>query len=269
MRMHWMITLGLGLALPLAAQHDASKDGKAKHPAFGDPEAIAAGKKLYASSCAGCHGPTGRGGRGPNLRQRGAWHPLEDDGLFRVIQKGVPSSDMPGSNLPEMQIWHVAAYVRSLTAPAVESNVPGDPTAGEGVFTGKGGCAGCHRVKGRGGMLGPDLSNIAAVKAVEDILESILDPDADGFPHYKAVTVTFHDGRVIKGVARNRSNYSMQVQDPKGELLLLNMRDVRELAVSEHSPMPRDYAQRLSKDELNHLVAYLARLSLRPKESAK
>ena len=53
-------------------------------------------------------------------------------------------------------------------------------------------------------MLGPDLSNIAS-KAVEDIRESILDPDADGFAHYKGVTVTMKDGTTIKGVARNRS----------------------------------------------------------------
>ncbi|MBI4902578.1 MAG: c-type cytochrome [Acidobacteria bacterium] len=261
-----IIFLGIGLA----AQHDASKEGKPKNPAFGNPEAIAAGKKLYANSCAACHGPTGQGGRGPNLRHRGAWHPLEDDGLFRIIEKGVPSSDMPGSNLPESQIWQTAAFVRSLTAPAIESTtIPGDPAAGESLFTGKAGCVNCHRVSGRGGMLGPDLSNIGAMKALEDIRESILDPDADGFHRYKAVTVSMKNGTTIKGVARNRNNYSMQVQDAKGELHLLNMRDVKEVTVSEHSPMPRNYAQRLSKEELDNVIAYLARQSVRPRDAAK
>lgn len=269
MRVPSIALITFALAVTVQAQHDAGKEGKPKNPAMGNPEAIAAGKKLFASSCASCHGPTGQGGRGPNLRQRIAWHPLEDDDLYHTIQKGVPSSDMPASNLPEAQIWQLASFVRSLTAPASEAGVPGDSNAGETTFWGKAGCSNCHRILGRGGMLGPDLSNIGATKAAEDIRESILDPDADGFPRYKGVTVTMKDGKTLKGVAHNRSNYSMQLQDAQGGLHMINMHDVKELSISEHSPMPRNYGQRLSREEIDNLIAFLARQSVRPVEAKK
>ena len=39
--------------------------GESKNAAIGNPEAIAAGAKLFATSCAGCHGPTAAEGVGP------------------------------------------------------------------------------------------------------------------------------------------------------------------------------------------------------------
>ncbi|MBV6432651.1 MAG: hypothetical protein IANPNBLG_02793 [Bryobacteraceae bacterium] len=269
MRSSWLVSAGFCAVLPLLAQHDASNDGKSRNAAMGNPAAVAAGKKLFATSCMGCHGPNGRGGRGPNLRQRGVWHPLDDDGLFQTIRKGVPGADMPATNLPDAQIWEIAAYVRSLTAPAVETAVPGNPQAGEEIYWGKGGCSNCHRILGRGGMLGPDLSNVGAVRAVEEIRESIVDPDADGFPTYKGVTAVLNDGRTIKGVARNRTNYSVQVQDAQGNLHLLRMPDVRTITYAEHSPMPRDYKEKLSRQELDDLIAFLSRQSVRPYEPEK
>ena len=104
------------LVLPLLSQHVEPKDQK-KHPAIGNAEAVAAGKQLFAGSCAGCHGPEGQGGRGPNLRQQVMWHTLTDDEMFVTIQNGVPGAAMPGANLPEEQIWQLVAFVRWLTAP--------------------------------------------------------------------------------------------------------------------------------------------------------
>jgi putative heme-binding domain-containing protein len=266
MLMKWFLCWTLA-ALPLAAQHEAEKAEKKKNPAMGNPEAIAAGKKLYLTSCTACHGPNGQGGRGPNLRQRGMWHPLDDDGLFSTIKKGVPGADMPATNLADDQIWQIAAFVRSLTAPAIETSAPGNVRSGESLFWGKAGCSNCHAILGRGGMLGPDLSTIGATRSIEDLNESIVDPDADGFPRHKAIRATLKDGRVIEGVARNRTNYSVQVQDKSGKLYRLNMTEVRALDISPHSPMPRDFARKLSRQEIDDIVAFLSRQSVRPFES--
>ena len=171
---------------------------------------------------------------------------------------------MPPTNLPEDQIWQIAAYVRSLTAPAIESPLPGDPSAGEALFHGKGGCHQCHCIRGRGGMLGPDLSNAGAQRPLEGLRESILDPDADGFPGYRGVTALLKDGRTIQGVARNSTNYSVQIMDANGELHLLDMRAVKELKLAGHSPMPRDYKEKLSRREIDDLLAFLSRQTLRP-----
>ena len=250
------------IVVPALAQH-AEEDKKSKHPAFSDPAAIVAGSKLFTNSCAGCHGPRGEGGRGPNLRNRGVWHSLDEQELFTTIQKGVPGADMPGTNLPDEQIWQLAAFVRALGAPAIESKPPGDAAAGEALFWGKANCGNCHRILGRGGMIGPDLSNIGAQRPVDLLREAIVDPDADGFRGYQGVTATTKDGRTITGVARTRTNYSVAILDKSGNLHTLQTSDLRELKFSEHSPMP-SYKDRLSRAELNNVVAFLSRLSARP-----
>jgi cytochrome c oxidase cbb3-type subunit III len=259
----------LCLALPLAAQHEAEEKEKKKNPAIGNPQAIEAGRKLFANSCALCHGVDGRGGRGPNLLQRGAWHPLDDDGLFKTIQKGIPGGDMPPINQPEERLWEIVAYVRSLTSPAFENLVPGNPVAGEALFWGKGGCGGCHTIRGRGGMLGPDLSNAGGTLSLDLLREAVLDPDADGAPNYRGIKVVDKRGRTLEGVARNRTNYSVQIQDAQGNLHLLSMTDVREMTLSPGSPMPKDYKSKLSSEELEDLLAYLSRQSVRPREEKK
>jgi putative heme-binding domain-containing protein len=261
--------LALFVALPLAAQHEDNSVQKKKNPAIGDPQAIAAGRGLFATSCAACHGPQGEGGRGPNLHDRGAWHPLDEDALFLTIQKGIPGADMPPTKLPEDQLWQIAAFVRSLTAPAFESPPTGDVTAGQDLFWNKGKCGGCHRIRGQGGMLGPDLSNIGAQRSIEKIREAIVDPDADGFRGYLSVTASLKDGRKIQGVARNRTNYSLQILDAQGKVHLLQMSEVRDLQYGDHSPMPGDYKQRLSNEEMRNLLAFLSRQSMRPYEPPK
>src|SRR5947208_7711638 len=62
-----------------------------------------------------------------------------------------------------------------------------------------------------------------------------------GFPGFRGVKVILKDGRTLKGVARNRTNYSVQILDEKGNLHLLPMSIVEQLTISEHSPMPGDY----------------------------
>ena len=74
------------------------------------------------------------------------------------------------------------------------------------------------------------------------------------------------NGAVIQGIARNRSNYSLQVVDAKGGLHLISMNDVQELTILDHSLMPDDFGKRLSSQELRDLLAYLARQSVRGPE---
>jgi hypothetical protein len=79
----------------------------------------------------------------------------------------------------------------------------------------------------------------------------------------EAVTVSLKNGKQIQGVARNRNNYSLQLLDRKGDLHLISMLDVDQLTISTRSPMPGDFGQRLSKQELQDLFAFLARQTVR------
>jgi len=258
----------LAFLVPLAAQHE-KKDGKPKHPFIGDPAAIEAGRLLFAGGCAACHGADGQGGRGPNLRERIFWHPADEEMLHAVIQKGIPVGGMPAASLSEDQVWQVVAFLRSLTAPAIESVAPGNAVGGEALFWGKAGCGGCHSIRGRGGKLGPDLTNAGAMRPLSQLRQDILDPGAGGSAGYRTVTVVLRSGAKLQGVARNFTDYSVQLQEADGNLRLLSMTDIREMSFAKGSSMPKDYEKRLSKDELNDLLAYLSRQSARPIEVKK
>jgi putative heme-binding domain-containing protein len=266
--MRVLIPVILAAALPLAAQHEREGEKK-KHPFIGDPKAIEAGRKIFVAGCAACHGAEGEGGRGPNLREAVFWHPLDEETLYKSIQKGIPGGGMPAANLPEDQAWQVVAFVRSLTAPAIEGEAPGDVKAGEALFWGAAGCSGCHRIQGRGGALGPDLSNAGSTRPLPKLRESIVDPDADGALAYRAATVVLKNGKTLRGVARNRTNYSLQLQDAEGNLHLISMVEVSELTLSKGSPMPKDFAKKLTAKQIDDLAAYLSRQSTRPVEAAK
>jgi len=254
----------LFIASALPAQFPGPDSNSERNPLAGQPDSILAGKKLYAASCSGCHGANAEGGRGPNLAEGRQIRRLNDTALFASIKKGVPGTDMPPTNLPDDQIWQVAAFVRDLSAPAYESKLPGNPEAGAEIFFGKGRCAGCHMVRGRGGYPGPDLTDIGALRTVFQLREALLKPSARIADGYEGVTVRLADGSTINGVARNNNNYSIQILDSKGELHLIAKDKVRDTLFRKSSLMPEDYGKRLTSDELANVLAFLGSQSVRP-----
>ena len=118
--------------------------------------------------------------------------------------------------------------------------------------------------------MGPDLTNLGASHPLALIREAIVEPSKGLYMlGQEAVTVTLKSGKKIQGIARNRDNYSLQLIDRDGGLHLISMQDVTQLEISTRSPMPEDYAKRLTNQELEDLLAFLARQSVRPFGQAK
>src|SRR5580704_11019134 len=235
---------------PLWAQFPRPESPSDRNPFAGQPDAIAAGGKLFATSCSACHGANGEGGRGPNLTTGRAIRRLNDRGMFTTIRSGVPGTDMPPSTLPDDQTWRLVAFVRDLSAPAYEGQLPGDPDAGAAIFFGKGGCSGCHMIHGRGGFLGPDLTDAGALHTVPQLREALLKPSARIADGYQGVTATTLDGAKISGVARHNDDSSIQILDAKGDLHLLSKSKLRDVLFQKNSLMPEDYGHRLTPDEI-------------------
>src|SRR5262245_66667130 len=72
-------------------------------------------------------------------------------------------------------IASIALVCAAATGFATQQQPSGNPmriAAGEALFFGKAGCAGCHEVNGRGGVTGPDLST-AGTRSLEALIEKI------------------------------------------------------------------------------------------------
>ncbi len=85
--------------------------------------AASAGAGLFATNCASCHGPEGRGDGPASAALRPAPTNLAaigqaaaDDVLFWRIRSGVPGTAMPAWRgiLSDEQIWQIVAFIRSL-----------------------------------------------------------------------------------------------------------------------------------------------------------
>ncbi len=229
---------------------------------IGKKEHVAAGKDLYMLMCSGCHGPSGEGGRGPNLMIGPATLNKRPTDVYHSIKNGVPGSDMPPFPMPEEQLWQLTAYVRSLSRPAYEIDVPGDKAAGEALFYGKAGCSNCHTIRGRGGHLGPDLSNAGLRNYMYQLREGVLEPDKRIAAGFDPVRVTTTTGEKIDGVAKSYTNYAFQVLDRDGELHLLGAHDVKEVLFLKKTWMP-DITEQLKEDEVQNVLAFLSRQAAR------
>ena len=237
----------------------------AASPALGpaQPLNLEAGQRLFQQACSACHGQNGGGGHGPSLVSTRRVRALNGEQLLEAIQKGVPGTDMPPSKLPAPQLKEIAAFVRSFSAPAIEAPSSGDPSAGRAIFFGKGSCANCHAIQGRGGILAPDLTDIGANRTMSQLQESLVQPNKSIVEGFEAVTVTLPDGRRLEGIAKNHDTYSIQILDTAGRLHLLSVADVAKIEFGQRSLMPDDFARRLSPEEMRDLLAFLSRLAIR------
>lgn len=226
--------------------------------AFADPS----GRELFAGACSACHGVNGEGGHGPSLTGTAELRRATDQDLFRFIRHGVPGTDMPAFRFPDAQVQELVKFVRSLSAPAIDSPLQGDIRAGREIFFGKGQCAGCHMIRGQGGFPGPDLTEAGAQRTLMQLQQALLDPAAHPRRDFRAVRVVTAGGQEIRGVARSHTNYSLAILDSRGELHLLDPHALRQITFDEKPLMPTDYARRLMASEIQDVLAFLSRQSL-------
>ncbi len=214
------------------------------------------GGETYAKQCAGCHGADARGGEyGPPLAGNRRLRGRSVSWLRNLIRNGVPKAGMPAFPLPAGEMDALVALIHSLNLPAADNRVSGDRAAGEQYFFGKGQCASCHLVDGRGSAVGPDLSDVAHKMTVAEIRTSLLQPGASLASGYQMVTVRLRDGKTVRGFARSRSNFEIVVQDLKGQFHLLPTDDVSAISEDSQSQMPPVKANR---EELQNLLRFLA-----------
>ena len=217
------------------------------------PADVAAGEKTFHSHCSPCHGYRAEGGRGPNLAAGRFYHGSTDADLLKNISEGIPGTEMPGLFYNADRVWQIVAFIRSLSANSAKS--PGDSDAGARLFRSQG-CAGCHRIRGEGGALGPDLSGIGAARSVDNLKESIVDPSAQVQPLYWTVSFEDASGKAVQGFLLNEDTYTVQLIDRAVVLHSYEKAGLKNYTIDKHSAMP-SYRDKLSSQQLDDLIAYL------------
>ena len=223
-------------------------------------DVVEAGRLLYNSSCTVCHGMEGTvGDRGPALAATRRYLRTSDDDLFAAIKNGIPGTLMPPAQVSDNDVWKIVAYIRSLRATASDEFVPGNAEHGQQIFHAKAGCGECHMIRGRGGLLGPDLSNIGAERNLRDLRDALTTPRPNIPRGYQPVRLTTKSGETIEGVVKNEDNISLQILDRNYRLHLLKREEADRLEYGKESLMPSDYGRKLSAQELQDLLAFLSR----------
>lgn len=261
-------------------------DSKA-NPYTGNAQAIEEGRNTYNGACTTCHGVNGNAGEfAPGLATPGRnYARRSDEQIFDAIKNGIQGTAMPAhaGRLTDDQIWKVTAFIYGLRGTAIDAPWPGDAKAGELVFWGKGQCGTCHTVRGRGSVIGPDLTNIANLRKVNIIVDALTKENNKDYPpggyqtyqltplqSYPQVQVVTKDGRTIKGVLRNEDSFSLQVMGLDERVYLFKRADLKSVTYPPGRLMPHDYDKRLTKPEYDNLLAYVTRLGTpRPQAAAR
>jgi putative membrane-bound dehydrogenase-like protein len=164
---------------------------------------------------------------------------LQRDGLSALL-------DPAGHPWPLNRAVEVAAEV-------------GDPAEGERVFFHpKGpGCYRCHRVDGRGGRIGPDLTAFGRESGRQRLVQSLLRPSDEVSPQFTAWRLAMNDGRLITGQMLGERGDLLLMADETGRSFTVLKDEIEEQTALATSVMPQDLARSLTREEFRDLIAYL------------
>jgi putative heme-binding domain-containing protein len=131
---------------------------------------------------------------------------------------------------------------------------------GKQIFT-VANCIACHKLDDLGTVIGPDLTKLDPKLETLDIVKELLDPSARINEKYQTYTFALDSGKVITGLILEETPTKIRViENPllKADAVEINPAEVVERKKSAASIMPKGLLDKLSRDEILDLVAYIA-----------
>jgi putative heme-binding domain-containing protein len=223
------------------------------------PADIQYGARTYGAQCTICHGATGDGVAGVDLASGRFKRATSDAELRRVITSGVTGTAMPAFKFDVPELTAIVAYLRNMRGFDRAKTPIGDPSRGKATFEGRGECATCHRVLGKGPRVAPDLTEIGTLRTAEALQRTLLDPTGSLQPVNRSVRAVTRDGKTIRGRRLNEDTYTVQLIDEQERLVSLTKANLKEYEVIMKASMP-SYQGTLTDAELADVLAYLLSL---------
>jgi putative heme-binding domain-containing protein len=122
-------------------------------------------------------------------------------------------------------------------------------------------CVACHRLGGVGAEIGPDLTKLDPKLKPVDVLKEILDPSAKINEKYQTYVFETESGKVISGLVLEDTPERIKlIENPlaKAEPVELKPSQIVDRAKSPNSIMPKGLLDKLTREEILDLVAYVA-----------
>lgn len=141
-----------------------------------------------------------------------------------------------------------------------EALAGGDPQKGRDIlaFNEAAQCLRCHQITGYGGEVGPPLDNVGAELSREDLLLSLVDPNARIAPGYGNSFYTLNDGQELSGTVSSQDDKQITVRDVTGKETTFDKSEIK----SKQDIPSGMFSQEgiLDKSEIRDLVAFLSNL---------
>jgi putative heme-binding domain-containing protein len=120
-----------------------------------------------------------------------------------------------------------------------------------------GACVSCHKLGGVGKEVGPDLTKLDPKYDATEILKHLLDPSLKIDEKYQPWMFVTSEGKSITGTILKEDQATVTVALTDGQQLVLKTSEIDEREKSKVSIMPQGVLNRLTREEILDLVAYL------------
>lgn len=187
-------------------------------------------------------------------RMYGVMVVVED--LDEWLQNPVEPANPIGSNRTFVQAWKVDDLKDEL-----DNGMRGrSPEIGKRIFV-EASCAGCHKVGGEGGIIGPELDGVLERWKGDrvGVLREILDPSHKVDAKYAMQRILTIDGQTITGVLikEDDDNVTVMTNPEAKEPTVIPQDDIDAMVPSSVSMMPKALMDQYTKDEIFELMSYL------------
>lgn len=117
-------------------------------------------------------------------------------------------------------------------------------------------CATCHRLRGNGTALGPDLDSFSS-KTSAELLGAVLDPNQSIETPYIAFTATTTSGSEMTGIIASESPNSITLRQAGGVEQVFLRKEIKSLASSGLSLMPEGFEKLLNPQDMADLIGFV------------